>query len=328
MQPQQQQYPQQGYAPQPQYGPPPGQPYPQQAPPQQQYAPPQQAQPAPGYGGAHPQGAPAFRPPDPPQANIVRPRLLDFGRENRLVLISPIKIERNVPNTLGKTGDVQDRMTADLVILDGPLFPFGGAPEKGKPHTHTTPAIPYEVLSIYISSGPLISQCERRLGEMVLGRLTIRDLPNGNTSYRLLDPSPADEALCAQYLADKMAGRISAPAPILAEQPTAPAGMYGQQPAAPPQQAYAPQGAPQYQQPPQQAYAPAQVPQAPQYDGVPQGQIPGQPQQQYAPGGYVPPAQQLDIDTPPVGADPNWWAAQPPEYRQMVAAQAAGRPGF
>jgi hypothetical protein len=310
---------------------------PQQAPPQyptpQQYAQqPQQAPPAPGYGGAHPQGVPQFRPPDAPQANIIRPRLLDFGRENRLVLVSPIKIERDLPNTLGKPGDKQDRLTADVVILDGPLFAFGGAPEKNKPHTHTTPAIPYEILSMFISSAPLISQCERRLGEMVLGRLAIRDLPNGNTAYRLLDPSPADEAIAQQYLVDKMAGRIAPPQQIEATQPVAPQAQqqYMTQPAPVPQyagasqQAYAAgaaQGAPQYPQAPQQAYAGAQVPQPPQYGGVPQGQMPAAPQQ------YTPPAQQLDIDTPPVGFDPEWWRNQPPEYRQMVAAQAATRPG-
>jgi hypothetical protein len=49
---------------------------------------------------------------------------------------------------------------------------------------------------------------------------------------------------------------------------------------------------------------------------------------QYAP----PPAQQLDIDTVPntnPPTDPAWWAAQPPEYRQMVVGSLASqqRPG-
>ena len=185
MQPQQ-------YPPQPPYG------YPAQMPAQYphpgQYAPqgPPQAPPAPGYGGAHPQGvAPQFHAPAPPQASIVRPRLLDIGREGRLVLVKPTKVERDLPNNLGKPGDKQDRMTADVVILDGPPFMFGGAPEKGQPHTHNG-APPYEILSMYISSGPLISQCERRIGEYVLGRLSIRQLPNGNTAYRLNDPTEAD----------------------------------------------------------------------------------------------------------------------------------------
>src|SRR5688572_3862880 len=111
-----QQYPPQGYAPQyppqtppapPQYAPQPQYAPPAQYPQQPAYAPPAppQAPPAPGYGGAHPQGHTSFRPPDPRQSDIVRPRLLDFGRDNRLVLISPTKIERGVPNNLGKPGE-------------------------------------------------------------------------------------------------------------------------------------------------------------------------------------------------------------------------------
>lgn len=300
------------YPPQ-QYGPPPG--YAQTYPPQQapQYPPqqayPQQAPPAPGYGGAHPQGVPQFHPPAPPQASIVRPRMLDFAREGRLVLVSPTKIERDLPDNLGKPGDKTDRMTADVVILDGPPFPFGGAPEKNRPHTHTA-VIPYEILGMFISSAGLISQCERRLGEMVLGRLVMRDLPNGNTAYRINDPTPADEAIAQQYIVDKVAGKIAPPQQIEATQPVAPAGVYGANPSPQAQQAYA-QGGPV----PQQAYM-TQPATLPQY-------APAQAPQQWA----APPAQQLDIDTPPVGADPNWWAAQPPEVRQMIAAQAATRPG-
>ncbi len=154
MQPNQQYaYPPQQAYPQ-QVGPPPGyvqQQYPQQQP---QYAPPQAPQQqAPGYGGVVPQ----FSPPAPPQASIVRPRMQDFAREGRLVLVKPTKIERNVPNTKGKPGDTQDRLTADVVILDGAPFPYGGQPENGNPHTHQA-MIPHEIPGMFISSAGLISQ--------------------------------------------------------------------------------------------------------------------------------------------------------------------------
>jgi hypothetical protein len=318
-----QQYPPQGYAPQPQqqYAPPQyGQPYPQQGYPQPQYAPPA----APQYAPPAPPQAPPAAPqqyaapvaPDRPAATVLRPRLQDFGRDGRLVMISPTKIERGLPNRLGKPGDVQDRMTADVVILDGAPFPFGGAPEKGQPHT-TSASAPYEVPAMFISSAPLISQCERRIGESVLGRLRIVQLENGNSAYRIDDPTQADFDACNAFIAAKVAGRV-----------------------APPQQA--PQAAPQqaaYAPPPQQAaymtqpatlppYAGAQPPAAPPYGGIPAQQPMPQQQPAYGP----PPAQQLDIDTVPntnPPTDPNWWAAQPPEYRQMVVASLASqqRPG-
>lgn len=293
-----------GYA--PQYAPAPqgyAPPQPQYAPPAPQYAPqPQQAPPAPGYGGANPQGHDGFRAPDPQQSNVIRPRLLDFGRDGRLVLISPIKIERGVPNNLGKPGEVQDRMTADVVVLDGAPFGFGGAPEKGKPHTHTAQT-PYESVGMWISSAPLISQCERRVGESVLGRLGVKNLPNGNTAYKLDDPNEQDMALARQYLVDKQAGKIAPPQQIPASQPYA----------GPP-----PQQAPQAPPAPQYMTAPAPLPQ---YAPAPQA-----PQQQYAPP-PPPPAAVVDIDTCPSNIDPAWWAQQPPEVRMLHAGQAQSRPG-
>jgi len=325
VQPQQPQYAPQGYAPAPppQYAPPQQPQYAPPAPPA--YAPPQQQQyapqPAPGYGGANPMGhTPAVHAPSPQQSAIVRPRLMDFGREGRLVMIWPIKIERGVPNNLGKPGETQDRMTADVVILDGPQFAFGGAPEKGKPHTHTTPAMPYEIPSMWISTGPLITQCERRIGEIVCGRLGIKNLPNGNTAYKLDDPTAEDMAAANAYLLAKQQGLINPPQQIPATQPSA---------GPPPQQAV-----PQYmtQPAPVPPYAGQQPPAPPQYGGIAQA-----PQQQLGPPpGYQqvappppppPPAAALDLDTCPPNIDPAWWSAQTPEVRMMYVGQSQARPG-
>jgi hypothetical protein len=218
------------------------------------------------------------------------------------VLISPIKVERGLPNNLGKPGDTQDRMTADVVVLDGAPFAFGGAPEKGKPHTQQAQA-PYEILSMYLSSGPLISQCERRIGESVLGRLGVKQLANGNTAYKLDDPTEQDMAVCRQYLVDKQAGRIAAPQQIPATQPSA---------GPPPAPQYAP---------------PAPQPQlTPSYAGVGGGYAP-EGHTAYAPPPPPPPAAVVDIDTCPPTIDPAWWSVQPPEVRMMYAGQAQTRPG-
>lgn len=294
------------YAPQPQqYGPPPQGYAPQQAPqqyapPQPQYAPPQ-APPAPGYGGAHPQGVSPVHAPTPSQSNIVRPRLLDFARDNRLVLIHPMKIERGVPNNLGKPGEVQDRMTADVVIFDGPAFAFGGAPERGKPHTHMTTEMPYEILSMWITPSGLISQCERRVGEYIAGRLSVKNLPNGNTTYKLDDPTQAEIDQTVQYLVAKAAGQVAPPQQIPAQQP------------------YAPPAAPA----PQQAYMTAPAP-LPPYAGAQPAY--GPPQPQYAPPA-PPQAPQLDITTPPVGWTSEQWLAQPEASRVAWAQQALQSPG-
>lgn len=308
--PQPQAYPQQGYAPQPQYAPPQ---YPQ-APPAPQYAPPQPQ----GYPQQAPPAVPQFHAPAPPQASITRPRLKDFARDNRLVLIKPIRIERGVPNTKGKPGETQDRMTADVIVLDGPPIPMGGKPEEGQPHT-TQAVPPYEIVSMFISSAPLISQIERRMGEYVLGRLSMRSLPNGNTAYRLsTDANEADNAIATQFLVAKVSGQLAPPAEAPQAPPAAP--QYApqapvQQSAPPAQQAY-----------PQPQYAPQAPPQAPAagMQGPPPGYtqvaVPQQPQ-------WAPPAAQLDIDTPPPTVDPTWWSQQPAEYRQMMVAQSQSRPG-
>ncbi len=333
MQPQQyppQGYPAQpGYAPQPQqqYAPPQyGQPYPQQGYPQPAPAAPPAA-PAPGYGGAHPQGHDPFAAPAPPQSSIVRPRLLDFGRDpgGRLVLITPTDIKRGVPNRLSnKPGDTQDRMTCDLVVLDGNAFPYGGAPEKGQPHTLLA-TVPCEIPSMWISNVGLIGQVERRMNEPVLGRLVIEPLDNGNTIYRLKDATEAEKQVARQYLVDKQAGLIQPPAHPVATQPYAgPPPQQAQPQYAPPPQApqYAPpQAPPGYELASQQQYAAGAQPQ--QY-AVPQGQQPP------APPAWAPPVQQVNLDVPVPPYTPEQWMGFPPEQRQLIAGAYAAqqRPGI
>lgn len=278
-------YPPQGYAPAP--PPPPPQPYP----PQPQYAP--------GYGGAHPAGPSPVADPSPPQSSIVRPRMLDFARDNRLVLIKCTDIKRGVPNNLGKPGETQNRMTCDLVVLDGAPFPFGGQPEKGVPHTHTA-QLPYEILSIWITSDGLISQCERFMNEWIAGRLGIRQLANGNTAYKLEKATDEEKAQAAAFLVAKQSGQIVSPEPIPAAQPYGPP-VSAQPMAGPP---------PGYQQSPAQAQymtQPAPVP-------------------QYAPPPPPAPAA-VNLDECPPTIDPAWWNAQPPEVRMMYVGQSQGRPG-
>ena len=233
--------PQQGYAPQAQYtGPPQG------------YAPQQAPQAAPGYGGPNP-NPDEFGNPD--AVGGVRPRLKDAG-PGRLVLITPIKIERGIPNRLAKPDQngqlpVQDRMTADVVWLDGPPFLYGGDPDGdgGPPKPHNTQAnIPHEARNMWITNTLLISQCERSLpttpnasGTPVLGRLVkgVSSRPGNRPPWKLDDPTEGDRQAARDYLRAKQEGRITGPSPV-AGQPQQ-AQQHAPAPQAQPQ--YAPQGA-------------------------------------------------------------------------------------
>lgn len=147
-----------------------------------------------------------FSGPAPAQARS--PRLRDvFGR---LVLIIPHKLEEGIPNTL-QPGTTQDRMTADVVILDGGQIEYGGAPEKTPPVPHDKVAqVPHKSPRMFISSVGLISQCREALDKrrrggigMVLGRLGVgkSDKPGQNPPYLLQNPTDADKSLARQYLA-------------------------------------------------------------------------------------------------------------------------------
>jgi hypothetical protein len=129
-----------------------------------------------------------------------------FGR---LVLITPIKVEFGIPNRL-QPGTTQDRMTADVVILDGGPCAYGGQPEKpgGKPHDKWA-QVPHRTRGQYISSVGLISQCRealerRRKGQpgMVLGRLYVGEStdPAKEGAWLVSDPTDADKALARAYL--------------------------------------------------------------------------------------------------------------------------------
>lgn len=177
----------------------------QQYQPQYPVAPVQPAQAAPAadpLGGSDP-----FSDPAPREAR--GPRIRDMY--GRLLLLIPHKLEEGIPNRLGKPGDTQDRMTADVVILDGGTIQFGGAPEKTPPEPHTKAAeVPLKNARMFISSAGLISQCRQALAKkvtsgqpgMVLGRLAVGEAkgPGQNAPYLLTPATDADKQIARQYL--------------------------------------------------------------------------------------------------------------------------------
>lgn len=349
-------YPPQQYAPQGY-----GQPYPQQGyAPQAQYAPPAQQQYAPqGYAG--PQND-EFGSPD--AVGGVRARFQDAG-PGRLVLIEPLKIERNVPNRRAKPDangqlPTQDRMTAHVVFLDGPPFMYGGDPqgENGPAKPHTMQAtIPHEVRGMFISNVLIVSQCERSIGGgKVLGRLVkgTPSQPGLRPPWKLDDPTDADRQVARDYLRAVQEGRITAPAPAGQPPQTYATGSY----AAPGTVTVAGGGGGGYVGP-TVAYGSNGQPLAGVYGGGGAGQPIPATAGAAAPGGYAPAAQYLgdpnagaqyapqgqplaapasmpappapaavDTTTPPPGWAPEVWATVPDDQRQMIVAANASRPGY
>jgi hypothetical protein len=126
----------------------------------------------------------------------------------RLLLVLPHKVE-TVPNRL-KPGETQDRMTADVIILDGGAINYGGKPEAmpPTPHTKVSPT-PHKNERMFISSVGLISQCREALAKraqgkpgMVLGRLAVGEAKGEQKPpYLLTPPTEADKAIGRAYLA-------------------------------------------------------------------------------------------------------------------------------
>jgi hypothetical protein len=128
---------------------------------------------------------------------------------NRLLLILPYKVE-TVPNRL-QPGSTQERMTADVIVLDGGALQYGGAPEKTPPKPHDKQVdVPHKVPRMFLSQAGLISQssealAKRQRGEpgMVLGRLTTGEAKEAghNPPWLLAPPTDADKQIARAYLA-------------------------------------------------------------------------------------------------------------------------------
>jgi hypothetical protein len=178
--------------------------------------------PPPAQGGAPmhtpAQAPPGYSPPaggDPfgqPAPREKRPRPIDMY--GHLIMIIPKRIEYGVESSTLKNTDgtrqKQDRLTADVIILDvSPDRPldYGGSPEKVPPTPHSKRITePTRFVDMYLSGKGLVSQCRDALAKrqrnepgMVLGRLT-REA--GENKPWLLAPYTEEEAAVArQYLA-------------------------------------------------------------------------------------------------------------------------------
>lgn len=180
-------------------------------------------QPAMPIGGA---GQPIIGGADP--IGGLGPRISDFG-VGRLLAIIPLRIERNVPGV--KPGDVQDRITADIVAMDGGPLIFGGSEQKGTPHNKRVDQFPYLAVGCLISQKILVSQLERKVGVgIVVGRLTRGEAKGGNNAPWQIDLNvrPEEIAAVTQWWQLHSSGQFQNPRPVdLIPTPVTPQFGYG-----------------------------------------------------------------------------------------------------
>lgn len=173
---------------------------------QQQLAPTFVAPPNPG--GATSAGTDPFDDPAPPRPK--GPRLDDMY--GRLLLIIPKGMDKGKSTESDGTVSTYDRMTADVIVLDGPPMPYGGKPNGRPPTPHDRVAsIPHREIGMYVSAKALISQsrdawAKRQRNEpgMVLGRLAYGEQPADpklQAPWILEKATDADRATARQYLA-------------------------------------------------------------------------------------------------------------------------------
>ena len=173
-----------------------------------QQQPPGFVPPAPMPGGAPSAGTDPFDDPAPPRPK--GPRLDDMA--GRLLLVIPKGMDKGKSTEADGTTSTYDRMTADVIVLDGPPMPYGGKPNGRPPTPHDRVApIPHREVAMYVSAKAIISQAreaweKRQRGEpgMVLGRLGYGEQPSDpkfQAPWVLDKATDADRAVARQYLA-------------------------------------------------------------------------------------------------------------------------------
>lgn len=153
---------------------------------------------------------------DAPQTAGTAPTITHMMMQpGRLVAIIPTRLERNV-KAPGNEGNTQDRITADVLIIDGGPITYGGKPwaRPPVPDTHVVQQLPYLATNVWISNKILVTQLERKVGSgIVVGRLIYGEARGGNNApYKLTeDPTPEEVAFVTQWWAAYQAGQFQNP---------------------------------------------------------------------------------------------------------------------
>lgn len=133
----------------------------------------------------------------------------------RLVLIKPLKQE-TVPNNLGAPGSTQERVTADILVVDG----LGPVPQmKGNPPTPTGQMFEGpEYRAVYVQSEVLVKQLAEALANrtQVLAWIDTKNPgtnPGKGNAWGLIDATTNADAVqtARTFLATRMVGAATAP---------------------------------------------------------------------------------------------------------------------
>jgi hypothetical protein len=131
---------------------------------------------------------------------------------NRLVIVIPKVMERVASNDENKpAGTMVDKMTCDVIVLDGGPLHYGGRPEAMPPVPHDKVAqLPYREMGMAVWSFGIISACreayakrQQGLPGMIIGRVTVGEQKDVRKSAPWLIRKATDEekAIGRQYLA-------------------------------------------------------------------------------------------------------------------------------
>lgn len=135
------------------------------------------------------------------------PRIMDIP--GRLVLVRPVKPSEQQPahpaaRKVNPNATVE-RMTADLVVLDGGSYAYGGKPEDGVAHTLMgEPGTVWR--KMWITQTALVNQCQpkyRTARPWTLGRIMKGEKPadGGNAPWVLEPATDADRLIARRWLA-------------------------------------------------------------------------------------------------------------------------------
>lgn len=140
----------------------------------------------------------------------------------RLVLIKPLT-QQTVPNNLGAPGATQERITADITVVDG----LGPVPQmKGNPPTPTGQMFAGpEYRGVYVQSEVIVKQLADALAARtsVLAWIDTRNpgtQPMKGNPWGLIDATQNPDAVntARQFLATQMVGAAAAPAQAVGPQ--------------------------------------------------------------------------------------------------------------
>ena len=129
--------------------------------------------------------------------------------KGRTLIVRPTKLEKGLPNPL-QPGQTRDRMTADVVVLDGdPITERLDDDDNATPFDEPL-APPFKLEDMYLSGAKMIAECKGKLpaGEkpagMVIGELTKLppQKPGQKGAWSLKAASEAQKALGRKYLAN------------------------------------------------------------------------------------------------------------------------------